>query len=179
MPAKVVREFSTLIMRKSSYLLSALIGYGCLSPVASMAQGSPITDAYRQLRLLSSSTEAGISYNNFGDEWRKALGFINIAIEDSKPSKLTEKLQEVKLIYSDASDFWSCRFSSKYISVAINHCLNSGFKDRNPVTMEFLRGQLSRSEYMEMGDVVPAVVPVMFGKGSQQVRELGELLKKK
>ena len=89
--ARLIRGFTAPFMSKSSFALSLLLGVGCFCPASSLAQGSPITDAYRQLRLLSSSTEAGISYNDFGDEWRKALGIVNIGLEDSKPSKLTEK----------------------------------------------------------------------------------------
>ena len=49
-----------------------------------IAQDDPIKDAYKQLRLLSSETEAGINYTSFNEEWRKTIGLINIAIEDSK-----------------------------------------------------------------------------------------------
>lgn len=155
------------------------MGAGCILPLASKAQGSPITDAYRQLRLLSSSTQGGVSYNSYGEEWRKTLGLIDIAIEDSKPSKLTEKLAQIKSSYSDISNIWGCRFSSKYISIAIDYCLTPGFKDRNPAVMAVLRKQVSANEFVEMESVTPAIIPVLFGLASTQVRELGEMLKKK
>jgi hypothetical protein len=177
--SKLVPKFRALIMKKYSFALSVLVGAGCFFPGASMAQGSPITDAYRQLRLLSSSTEAGISYKAFGDEWRKTMGLINIALEDSKPSNMTQKLEQIKLTYSDISNFWGCRFEGKFISVCINHAFGPGFRERNPATMEFLQEQVRRSRLMEMSDVVPAVVPVMFGKASREVRELGKLLNNK
>lgn len=143
------------------------------------AQSPPVADAYRQLRFLSASTEAGISYVDFGHEWRKALGFINIALEDSKPGVLTKQLETIKASYQDIWDLWKCRFSSKYVSVALDHCLSAGFKQRNPYATESLRGALASTEYAEMDLPVSMALPYMFANASSQVRDLGDLLKGK
>jgi hypothetical protein len=165
------------ILRKTFLTAAVLIGAGCVLPSASLAQGSPISDAYRQLRLLSSSTESGVSYNSFGEEWRKALGLVNIAIEDSPPSALTQKLGEIKNTYSDVSDLWSCRFSSKFVSVAIDFCISPGFKERNPEVVTFLKQRVDKDKFATMATPVEAAIPGFFGRASTQVRELGELLK--
>jgi hypothetical protein len=74
------------------------------------AQSPPVADAYRQLRFQSASTEAGISYVDFGHEWRKALRFINTALEDSKPGDLTKQLETIKTSYQDIWTFGSAGF---------------------------------------------------------------------
>lgn len=146
---------------------------------ASFAQGSPITDAYRQLRLLSSSTQTGISYRDFGLEIRKVNGLVDIALEDSKPSKLTQKLEEIKTTYSDINELWGCRFSSKFISVALSHCLGIGFQQRNPIAAQVLRERLAANQFAEMDVPTSVLVGSMFGKASAQVKQLGDMLKAK
>ena len=160
-------------------MLASLTFFSCISSSPSLAQGSPITDAYRQLRLLSSSTEAGVSYRSYGEQWGKTVGFVDIAIEDSDPSPFTQKLESIKLKYSDISEFWNCRFPNIRITTAIEFCLTSGFKERNPDTLLFLQQQVSINSYRDMEWVTPAVVPVLFKKASDEVKELGQILKKK
>ena len=143
----------------------------------SFAQGSPITDAYRQLRLLSSSTQTGISYRDFVLEVRKAIGLVDIALEDSKPSKATQKLEEIKTTYSDINELWGCRFSSKYISIALSSCLGIGFQQRNPIVVQSLRETLAANEFAEMEDFTGVFVGSMLGKASAQVKQLGGMLK--
>ena len=144
---------------------------------AAFAQGAPITDAYRQLRLLSSSTQTGISYKDFGDELRKVNGLIDIAVKYSRPSNLTEKLVEIKVIYSDIAEVWRCRFSSRFISVALSHCLSEGFMQRNNIAASLLKSQLAENKYAHMNAPTSVVISRMFGEASSQVKQLGEMLK--
>ena len=146
-------------------------------PSKTSAQDPSIKDAYKQLRLLNASTEAGISYSSFGEEWRKALGPINIALEDSKKGKITKQLEIIKGIYSDISNIWGCRFSAGYINVALNYCISSDFKMRNPEVINFLNNELSKYEYKKMDDPTGAIIGTMFAQGSAQVKELGRMLK--
>lgn len=141
------------------------------------AQDPSIKDAYKQLRLLNASTEAGVSYSSFGEEWRKALGPINIALEDSKQGKLTKQLEVIKGIYSDISNIWGCRFTARYISVALNRCVNSDFNERNPAYVVVLNNELSKNRFEEMEYPTQAIVSNLFAQGSAQVKELGKMLK--
>ena len=155
----------------------ALTVVACALPSEVSAQDPSVKDAYKQLRLLNASTEAGISYRSFGEEWRKTLGPINIALEDSKKGKLTNQLEVIKGVYSDISNIWGCRFSAKYVSVALNHCINSDFKERNPTYITWLNELLSKDRFVEMDSPTQVIIGNMFAQGSAQVKELGKMLK--
>ena len=141
------------------------------SPV--FGQGSPITDAYRQLRLLSSSTRTGINYRDFNSELRKSIGLVDIAIEDSKPSKLTERLKDIKQTYEDAALLWSCQFQVKEVNSALEYCLTKGFKERNPEIIEVL----VKKPRAYLRYVSDPSIGLLFNTASEQIKDLGNLLK--
>ncbi len=156
-----------------------------------IAQDDTIKDAYRQLRLLNSETEAGINYVSFREQWRKTLGLIDIAIEDSKPSSRTTLLNQIKVTYRDAATLWGCTVEfGKFASVLIT-CLDNEFQLRNPdIVREIkIRADVTQSItgcpscgvfHPESGDTVgKAGVMSLFSVASQQIKTLGSILKGK
>jgi hypothetical protein len=101
------------------------------------------------------------------------MGLVDIAIEDSKPSKLTERLKDIKQTYEDAALLWSCQFEVKEVSLAIEYCLTKGFKERNPEIIEVL-GQKPRA-YLRY--VSGPSIELLFSIASVQIKDLGNLLK--
>jgi hypothetical protein len=61
--------------------------------------------------------------------------------------------------------------------VALNRCVNSDFKERNPAYVVVLNNELSKNRFEEMEYPTQAIVSNLFAQGSAQVKELGKMLK--
>lgn len=182
--AKLAKKMKQVLSAGAASLSLALATL--LSPISAVAQGSPITDAYRQLRLLSSETEAGVSYVGYMSKWREVLGFVNIALEDGKPGPLTKQLRKIKTTYTDAAELWKCTI--EYGKFATTHllCLSDGFKSRNTEIAGDIE-KVKNNPMCSYGTCLPGEskiegkvgVRLLFGIASAQIKELGSLLKKK
>lgn len=148
-----------------------------LTPIASMAQTAPITDAYKQLRLLDSQTEAGMNYPSFTNEWGKTLGLVNIALEDSAASPLTRQLEKIKISYSDVATAWKCKIEYGKFAKVFYMCLGNELPERYPE----IAGAIKDGSAMEYtGDVAGKVtISYLFSAASIQVKTLGAMLNKK
>jgi hypothetical protein len=147
-------------------------------PAISVAQGAPITAAYNRLRLFNSRVDSGISYVNFRSEWGDVRGQIDIAIQDSKPSELTQKLDEIRTTYTEAAQFWYCLIEVRYLSL-MKLCLGGRPPSSSPVIGPGLMKILNESggSTLETRHVVSSLVPLYFKLADAQTQQLGALLR--
>lgn len=157
-------------------LVSSLASTVCIFSLSAIAAvDSPIQDAYKALRLLAATTESGVSYQNFRAEWAKTNGVVTIALEDSKPGPATTQLQVTKDAYNDLSVLWQCSIEVNFIALALQHCIDQGFKDRNPDVIEFFQQNAAKDPLSD--STLSAAVPVLMNQAHAQVKALGEILK--
>lgn len=159
------------------YLLSLFLA---VSPSPGFSQGEPITAAYNRLRMFNSLTEAGVSYASFRDEWGQVRGVIDIAIQDSKPSSLTQKLSEIKTTYTEAAEFWRCTIEVNYTGL-MNMCLGKRSASSNPIIGPSIQEILDKRENFDVKtrDIAPIMVPLYFKLADAQILQLGLLLKQR
>lgn len=165
-------------MRKTLGGFGLTIVFALLLPASAVAQGAPITNAYNRLRMFNSMIDTGISYVNFRSEWGSVRGAIDIAIQDSSPSKLTQTLEEIRTTYTEAALFWGCTIEMSHLAL-MDLCLQGRPPSTNPIIGPGMLKIINdyKSSEVRPRDVGPILVPLFFKLANAQTQQLGALLK--
>ena len=165
-------------MRRGFGAFSLTIVCALLLPASAVAQGAPITNAYNRLRMFNSMIDSGISYANFRSEWGSVRGAIDIAIQDSSPSNLTQKLEEIRTTYTEAALFWGCTIEMSHLAL-MNLCLQGRPPSTNPIIGPGLSKIMNdyKSSEVRPRTIGPILVPLFFKLADAQTQQLGALLK--